>query len=58
MSPAQHKDPVCGMQVEAENAAGQSEYRGQTYYFCSQGCKESFEQNPEQYLGQSSDGDR
>ena len=58
MTTAQHTDPVCGMQVEAENAAGQSEYRGQTYYFCSQGCKEGFEQNPEQYLGQSSAGDR
>ncbi|MBA2527465.1 MAG: YHS domain-containing protein [Pyrinomonadaceae bacterium] len=53
MPTTQHKDPV-----EAENAAGQSEYRGHTYYFCSQGCKEKFEQHPEQYEGKSSEGDR
>jgi len=58
MSTAQYRDPVCGMQVEAENAAGQSEYRGQTYYFCSQGCKERFDQRPEQYEGESSEEDR
>lgn len=58
MSTAQHRDPICGMQVEAETAAGQSEYRGQTYYFCSEGCKERFEQDPEQYQGKSSEEDR
>lgn len=33
------KDVVCNMQVDPEKAAGQSEYRGETYYFCSPGCK-------------------
>ena len=37
-----YKDPVCGMDVEPETAAGKSEYKGQTYYFCSLGCKASF----------------
>ena len=36
-------DPVCGMEVDARTAAGQSEYRGQTYYFCSPGCKRAFD---------------
>ena len=49
MTTTQHTDPVCSMQVEEQSAAAQSEYEGQTYYFCSQGCKEKFEQNPEQY---------
>lgn len=49
MTTPQHTDPVCGMQVEAEKAAGQSEYRGQTYYFCNQGCKRKFDENPEAY---------
>jgi YHS domain-containing protein len=42
------KDPVCGMQVEPEKAAGSSEYQGQTYYFCSKGCKAKFDANPSQ----------
>lgn len=47
------KDPVCGMDVEEATAAGKSEYQGQTYYFCSPGCKRSFDKDPEQYLGKS-----
>jgi P-type Cu+ transporter len=46
------KDPVCGMQVNDEQAAGTSEYRGKTYYFCSPGCKQRFDQNPERYTGE------
>jgi YHS domain-containing protein len=30
--------------------AGESEYNGQTYYFCSLGCKKAFDENPEKYL--------
>lgn len=45
------KDPVCGMDVEENTAAGKSEYEGKTYYFCSPGCKRSFDQNPEKYAG-------
>ena len=44
------KDPICGMQVDPQDAAGQSEYNGQTYYFCSAGCKRKFDQNPAQYV--------
>ncbi len=47
------KDPVCGMDVTPESAAGKSEYKGQTYYFCSAGCKKSFDENPEKYLNKS-----
>ena len=43
------KDPVCGMQVSEQQAAGQSQHAGQTYYFCSTECKRKFEQNPQQY---------
>ncbi len=46
-------DPVCGMSVEPTAAAGQSEYLGKTYYFCSLGCKQAFDKEPEKYLGQS-----
>jgi YHS domain-containing protein len=44
------KDPVCGMQVDPQKAAGTSEYEGKTYYFCNPGCKRKFEANPEQYV--------
>jgi YHS domain-containing protein len=42
-------DPVCGMTVEEGDAPGKSDYEGQTYYFCSQDCKEEFDANPEDY---------
>ena len=44
------KDPVCGMTIEAENAAGTSEFQGETYYFCSPVCKEKFDRNPAQFV--------
>ena len=47
------KDLVCGMDVEAATAAGHTEYKGQTYYFCGPKCKEKFDLNPEHYLSKS-----
>ena len=47
------KDPVCGMDVETATAAGHAEHKGQTYHFCSAGCKKKFEANPEQFVGKS-----
>lgn len=47
------KDLVCGMDIDPATAAGKSEYQGQTYYFCSLGCKKSFDKEPEKYLGHS-----
>ncbi len=44
-----HTDPVCGMQVEEQDAAGQDEYRGKTYYFDSEDCMSRFHQDPEKY---------
>ena len=45
------RDPVCGMQVEAETAAAAWDHEGTTYYFCSVGCFENFKQDPDHYLG-------
>lgn len=50
------KDPVCGMDVDPKTAAGKSEYQGKTYYFCSPGCKHSFDKDPEKYLGKPATG--
>jgi YHS domain-containing protein len=44
------KDPVCGMDIDPKTAAGKSEYKGQTYYFCSNGCKRAFDKEPERYV--------
>lgn len=56
---ATQMDPVCGMQVNDQQAAEKSEYLGKTYYFCSEGCKHKFDQRPEQYTvkaGQAQSG--
>jgi YHS domain-containing protein len=45
------RDPVCGMQVNEQQAAGKSEHQGETYYFCSAGCKQRFDQDPQRYTG-------
>ena len=54
---ANHIDPVCGMQVEEQNAAGLSEYEGTTYYFDSDECMSTFNQHPEQYADRSDKGE-
>ncbi len=42
-------DPVCGMDVKEEGAPT-SDYQGKTYYFCCEGCKKSFDEDPKKYL--------
>ncbi len=43
-------DPVCGMEINLETAAGRSEYNGETVYFCSPACQEKFDGAPEKYF--------
>src|SRR4030095_2747162 len=43
-------DPVCGMTVQPESAAGSYVYQGRTYYFCSGGCLATFPQDPAPFL--------
>lgn len=43
------KDPVCGMTIDSETAAGRTVYEGQEYFFCSTQCKRQFDQNPAKY---------
>ena len=42
-------DVVCGMKIDPAKAAGQSQYQGKTYYFCSASCKAKFDATPQQY---------
>jgi len=46
-------DPVCKMEVNPASAAAQSEYGGQTFYFCSVECKVKFDRDPERYLDET-----
>ena len=46
-------DPVCGMQLDPHTAQHRASHGGQTYYFCSAKCRETFVAHPEQYVGES-----
>ncbi len=43
-------DPVCGMTVNPETAAGQYDFDGKAYYFCSTGCLTKFKNDPGSFL--------
>jgi signal transduction histidine kinase len=44
------KDPVCGAQIQPQQAYGSVRYEGEKYYFCCPVCQGAFQQNPETYL--------
>jgi P-type Cu+ transporter len=46
-------DPVCGMSVDAAQAAAIREHGGQRYFFCCPACAQKFVANPESYLVKS-----
>ena len=50
LAPSLAKDPVCGMTVDPRTAKHRTEHRGQTYYFCSAGCRTKFEADPGKYI--------
>lgn len=43
-------DPVCGMTVDPNKAAGSTTYQGQSYWFCSPGCLSKFKADPAKYV--------
>lgn len=47
---AGHIDPVCGMTVQPETAAGSHVHEGKTYYFCAHSCLAKFRDDPASYL--------
>ena len=46
-------DPVCGMSVDKESAAAQTEVDGRTFYFCAKGCRDEFMAAPEKFRAQA-----
>jgi Cu+-exporting ATPase len=49
-TPAMVRDPVCGMAVNPATSKHRFEYRGDTFHFCSAGCKTKFAADPHAYL--------
>ena len=52
IAPAQVLDPVCGMTISPDDAVGHIDYKGRTYYFCSQNCLDRFRATPEGFLAE------
>ncbi|MBM4301838.1 MAG: YHS domain-containing protein [Deltaproteobacteria bacterium] len=52
------KDHVCGLNVDESKAKSlgfQSIFNNQAYYFCSEGCKQHFDKNPERYVSKGTE---
>jgi P-type Cu+ transporter len=47
-------DPVCGMTVDPATSKHRFAYRGETYHFCSAGCRTKFAADPKSYLEKDS----
>ena len=43
-------DPVCEMMVDADAGKPAYAYKGETYHFCSEGCRSKFAKEPERFL--------
>jgi xanthine dehydrogenase accessory factor len=48
--PAEGRDPVCGMTVQADSSSRPFEHDGITYFFCCAGCRAAFERDPAVHL--------
>jgi len=48
------RDPVCGMTVNPATSKHRFEYRGETFHFCSAGCRTKFAADPVAYLEKDS----
>ena len=48
------RDPVCGMTVNPATSKHRFDYRGETFHFCSAGCRTKFAADPVSYLEKDS----
>jgi YHS domain-containing protein len=46
---AGNTDPVCSMKIDRD-AEDTLQYQGKMYGFCSESCKESFQENPQKWV--------
>ncbi len=42
-------DPVCGMKIDPDRAAGKEDHEGRVFYFCSVRCARMFRESPHRY---------
>jgi Cu+-exporting ATPase len=49
MMAEQVTDPVCGMRLDPADAAASEQHDGQTFYFCSESCHNTFVADPHHY---------
>jgi P-type Cu+ transporter len=49
------RDPVCGMKVDVTTSYSEA-VAGETYYFCSENCRQRFDANPAAYGAAASPG--
>src|SRR3982751_5416017 len=52
---AKVRDPVCGMTVNPAQSQHRFDHNGQTYHFCSAGCRTKFAADPDRYLNRSNE---
>ena len=50
------RDPVCGMAVDQISAKHHHEHLGSTYFFCSAGCLNKFQKDPDRFLNSPGQG--
>ena len=48
--PGMERDPVCGMQLLAENAVAERNVKGKKFLFCSNVCSKKFDEAPKKYI--------
>jgi YHS domain-containing protein len=41
------------MEINVENAEERSDYQGQIFYFCSDQCRNKFDEAPERFIGRA-----
>lgn len=44
------KDTVCEMEIDETAARFSLNFEGQTYFFCSEGCRAEFQRHPQDYV--------
>jgi P-type Cu+ transporter len=43
-------DPVCGMRIDEKESEIQTQFAGRKYFFCSEECRQEFEDDPGGYV--------
>jgi Cu+-exporting ATPase len=49
------RDPVCGMMVDPTTSQHRFEHHGETFHFCSAGCRAKFAADPAKYLARKNE---